>query len=203
MNNAVKKLLQSLGMLFIIGGIVFLLIHSFVVTGSSDESFARDVFGFPIPHPPIWVSYIPYLGFFIGIVFEFLSTHGLVGVVISGILFGIGGLLVGLAPKEEVTTEPSIPDDLPDVIKQELIGKSGAGQPGLFNDVEPATPSDENDEVVEILGVKLDPEHCPVLYRKAKEHPETLKKLVLSLARQPGGSVLNAIQCLESDLQHG
>jgi len=53
------------------------------------------------------------------------------------------------------------------------------------------------------LGEKLDPKHCPILYEWAKTNPETLEKTLLSLAKQPGGSVVNAMQCLESDLQHG
>jgi len=61
-----KKLYQVLGTMFMIGGIAFFLILSFVVTGSSDESFARDLFGFPIPQPPLWTYFIPFLGGFLG-----------------------------------------------------------------------------------------------------------------------------------------
>ncbi len=125
-----------------------MLIHSFVITISSGESFARDIFGFPIPRPPIWVSYIPYLGFFIGVAFEFVSIHGLVGIAVSGILFVIGSFLVGLTLKEETVDEPSIPDDLPDVIKQELTGKSEASQSSLFSDVGLDTPSNENNNTL-------------------------------------------------------
>ena len=53
------------------------------------------------------------------------------------------------------------------------------------------------------LGKKLDPEYYPVLYKWAKSNPETLKNQLLSLAKQPGGSIGNAMQSLESDLQHG
>ncbi len=53
------------------------------------------------------------------------------------------------------------------------------------------------------LGVKLKKENFPALYKKAKNHPEELKRQVLSLASQPGGSIGNAIVSLESDLQHG
>lgn len=96
-----KKIFQALGMLFIIGGIIFLLVHSFIVTGNSNESFARDILGFPIPHPPLWTSYVPYMGFFLGIIFEFFSIHGLVGIVIFGVFICVGGFLVSLSNQKE------------------------------------------------------------------------------------------------------
>ncbi len=95
----VKKIFQLLGMLLMISGVIFLLIHSFIVTGSRGESFSRDLFGFPIPHPPLWTSYIPYLGSFLDFLFQFFSIHGLIGIVISGSLFGIGGFLMSLGEK--------------------------------------------------------------------------------------------------------
>ena len=82
-------------------GIIFLLIHFFVITADPNESFSRDIFGFPIPHPPLWTSYVPYLGFFIGIIFEFSSIHGLIGIVASGTLFCVGSFLMGLGEKEK------------------------------------------------------------------------------------------------------
>lgn len=56
---------------------------------------------------------------------------------------------------------------------------------------------------VEILGEKIDKKNFPILYGWAKRNPETLKTTLKSLANQPGGSITNAIICLESDLQHG
>jgi len=53
------------------------------------------------------------------------------------------------------------------------------------------------------LGEKLDPKYFPVLYKWAKSNPDTLKSQLLSLARLPGGSIVNAAQSLESDLEHG
>lgn len=97
----VKKIFQLLGMLFIISGFIFLLIFNFIVTGGRVENFARDIFGFPIPHPPVWTSYIPYLGLFLGFIFEFFSIHGLIGVAVSVALFCIGGLLIALGSKRE------------------------------------------------------------------------------------------------------
>ena len=82
-----------------IGGVVFLLIDSFLVTVSSGEDFARDIFGFPIPHPPVWTSFIPFLGSFLAFIFEFFSLHGLVGTAIFGTLLYIGVLLIGFDKK--------------------------------------------------------------------------------------------------------
>jgi len=58
-------------------------------------------------------------------------------------------------------------------------------------------------KTIMFLGKKLDKENFPVLYEKAKNHPEELKRQVVSLAKQPGGSIGNAIVSLESDLEHG
>ena len=95
-----KKLFEIIGILFILSGIVFLLIHSFIVTASPDESFSRDLFGFPIPQPPVWTSYIPYAGHVIGLIFELFSLHGLIGTGIAGILFYIGSLFMNLDKKQ-------------------------------------------------------------------------------------------------------
>jgi len=56
---------------------------------------------------------------------------------------------------------------------------------------------------IEFLGKKLDPEYYPILYKWAESNPETLKSQLLNLAKLPGGSIVNAMQSLESDLQHG
>lgn len=91
-----RKIYNFFGFVFIGSGIIFLLIHRFIVTSSTNEDFARDLFGFPIPHPPVWTSYIPYLGGFLGFIFEFFSIHGLIGIVILGALSLIGGFLISL-----------------------------------------------------------------------------------------------------------
>lgn len=91
-----KNLFQGVGMLFIFSALIFLVIYSMVVTGSANEDFARDIFGLPIPHPPVWTSYIPFVGSLLGTVFEFFSLHGLVGMVIAIVLFSIGGFFMRL-----------------------------------------------------------------------------------------------------------
>jgi len=127
----VKKLIQILGGIFIASGIIFLLIHSFIVTGRQDETFSRDLFGFIIPHPPLWTSYIPYLGGFLGIIFELFSIHGFVGLSISGLLLYIGGFLIVIGERKEdeknkqKETNKIISNPyLPDVIKQEFIKRA-------------------------------------------------------------------------------
>lgn len=62
---------------------------------------------------------------------------------------------------------------------------------------------ERKEKPIKFLGERLDEENFPVLYRWAKSHPETLRKQLLGLARSPGGSVVNAMQSLESDLEHG
>ena len=56
---------------------------------------------------------------------------------------------------------------------------------------------------ITLLGLKFDPENYPILYQKAKDHPESLKRDLLGLQKAFGGSLLAAKQALESDLQHG
>jgi len=130
-----KKLFQILGGAFIVSGLLFLLIHNNIFTISPDESFARDLFGLPIPNPPLWVSNVPRFGWGIGIIFEYFSIHGLAGITVTGFLFFIGGVFINIADKkdgkrnkqqevEEIITNPN----LPDVIKQEFIQKAKKGE---------------------------------------------------------------------------
>jgi hypothetical protein len=61
----------------------------------------------------------------------------------------------------------------------------------------------KKEKPVKFLGEKLDPKYFPVLYKWAKTNPETLRDQLISLAKLPGGSIVNAMQSLESDLEHG
>lgn len=94
-----KKLLEIIGTTFIAGSIMFLFVHSFLVTGSADENFARDLLGFPIPTPPVWTSFIPIFGVVLNVIFQYFSLHGLIGVLIAGTLFAGGGFLINLGGK--------------------------------------------------------------------------------------------------------
>ena len=87
-----KKIIQFIGKIFIGIAIVFLLVHSFVVV--SDGSITKDVFGFTIPEPPLWTSFIPILGSIIGFFVQYFSIHGLIGIVVFLIFLGIGVNLI-------------------------------------------------------------------------------------------------------------
>lgn len=57
---------------------------------------------------------------------------------------------------------------------------------------------------VVILGENLDEDNFPVLFRWAKENPETLTRQLKSAAdKWHNGSIAAAMQALESDLEHG
>ena len=86
-----QKLYEKAGLILIITGAIFLLLHSLLVTKVPVEPFTRDVLGLPIPVPPIWTSFIPYLGFFLNIIYEYFSLHGLAGLTVVITLFTIGG----------------------------------------------------------------------------------------------------------------
>ena len=54
------------------------------------------------------------------------------------------------------------------------------------------------------LGEKLDQKFFPVLYKWAKENPDTLESQLKSIAdKWHNGSMVAAMQALESDLEHG
>ncbi len=89
-NNTLRKFF---GKIMISLSILFILIFHFIVTGTSGEIFSRDLFGFIIPTPPLWTTLIPFIGYFLGIIFEMFSLHGLVGISIFIIIFSIGTYL--------------------------------------------------------------------------------------------------------------
>ena len=58
-------------------------------------------------------------------------------------------------------------------------------------------------EIIEILGVKLDKENFPVLYEWAKSNPATLAEQAQSIADAwHDGEIGMAMICLESDLKY-
>lgn len=87
-----RKIFRSIGTTLYVLAFLFIVLNNFIVTGKGGEDFTRDIFGLPIPHPPLWISYIPYLGFLIGYLFEFLSIHGLVTIVIFIVIIFIANL---------------------------------------------------------------------------------------------------------------
>lgn len=61
-----------------------------------------------------------------------------------------------------------------------------------------------NKPIITILGKSLDYENFPILYKWAQEHPETLESQLNSIAKAwHEGSIMSAMQALESDLEHG
>lgn len=173
-----RKLFRTLGVLFVISGIVFLLIHSFVVTSSPNESFARDLFGFPIPHPPLWTSYIPYLGGFLRIIFEFLSIHGFIGIVISGVLLYVGSLLISLGNekngkenKQRETEETIASRNSSEVVKQKFV-KGVEKKRGM-----------KAKQPIKVFNVVLTPQKYPYLYKRAeKEGIESFRMSIENIA---------------------
>ena len=91
-----KTVSQVVGVAIIITSFLVIVVNNFLVTIAPSESYSRDIFGLIIPHPPVWVSYIPYLGFYLGLVFEQFSMHGLMN---SGLLvilcLGVGLMKLG------------------------------------------------------------------------------------------------------------
>lgn len=89
-----KKIINTLGLLLYFIAIIFILLHRFLVTSSPDEDFSRDFFfSLPIPHPPTWTSYVPFVGLFIGFIFELFSLHGLVGMGVFFVLISVAHFL--------------------------------------------------------------------------------------------------------------
>lgn len=97
----INKLYSAAGTVFFLAALIFLFVHNSLLTKSPDEPFARDLFGFYVPTPPVWTSHIPYIGFVIDVIFESFSLHGLVGLVILGVLGGLGGFFLKLESKNE------------------------------------------------------------------------------------------------------
>ncbi|PIX74387.1 hypothetical protein CO083_03840 [Candidatus Roizmanbacteria bacterium CG_4_9_14_0_8_um_filter_34_12] len=61
-----------------------------------------------------------------------------------------------------------------------------------------------NDDRISILGETIDKENFPILYKWAKDNSETLEQQLKSLAdKWHEGSIISAMQALESDLEHG
>lgn len=89
-----NKIYSVIGIALIVSAILFISVFTMVVSVTDGESVKRDLFGLVIPEPPLWTSYIPFIGFFIGILFELFSLHGLVGTCIFLTLAAIGGLLL-------------------------------------------------------------------------------------------------------------
>lgn len=82
------KIKKILGQALIVCAFIFLVSNMFLVRISSGVSY--DLLGFVIPQPPVWTSFIPWLGAVIGTLFEFFSLHGLVTLIIFYLLMYLG-----------------------------------------------------------------------------------------------------------------
>lgn len=61
-----------------------------------------------------------------------------------------------------------------------------------------------NDDRILILGEIIDKENFPKLYNWVKTNPKTLESQLKSIAKAwHEGSIISAMQALESDLEHG
>jgi len=89
-----KKIYKFLGVVFTGFSFLFIPIHLFIRTSSAGETFSRDILGLAVPTPPLWLSYIPFLGSVIGFVWEFFSAHGAVGILIFLASFSLGSYLI-------------------------------------------------------------------------------------------------------------
>lgn len=191
-----------LGRILVGIAIVCFVILSFVVTKSPNESFSRDIFGLPIPIPPVWISFIPYLGWFVGFVFEFFSLHGLAEMFIFVIFLGVGmKLIIGQEKNFDYlrknSTKRQEKEKISLGVQNEFRQKTKQGQVGLFD-------NDPIEKYFKIMGEIFQKEEFPILLRWSEKNPQTLEDAVRNVAEKwHNGDIASACQALESDLQHG
>lgn len=85
MKNVAKLISNCL----ITAGILLFLVLIFVVK-SDGVSGVQDLLGFTIPQPPAFTTFIPYLGYVIGVIFEMFSFHGVITLGLPLLLIGTG-----------------------------------------------------------------------------------------------------------------
>lgn len=152
-----KKIFGYIGYTFFTAAIIFMFVHNFLVTGSRDEDFARDLFGLPIPHPPEWTSFIPVVGSFLDTLFGLFSLHGLVGIIGISVLGSIGYYFVKLSDEKQdnsilILGEKIDPDNHPklyrwaqinpDTLESQLISIANAWHSGNVHSAIVAFESD-------------------------------------------------------------
>ncbi|MEI6480461.1 MAG: hypothetical protein WCO12_02990 [bacterium] len=84
-----NKIKTILGIVIAGSACLFGLVYCFVMVQSPNESFARDILGFKVPTPPLWTSYIPFLGVLLSNLYQLFSIHGIVGLFIFGSLISL------------------------------------------------------------------------------------------------------------------
>ena len=88
-----KSILDLAGKSLVVVGVILFLVLTFVVK-SDGVSGVQDLLGLTIPQPPAFTTFIPYLGYVIGIVFEMFSLHGVIALGLPLLLVGTGMHLV-------------------------------------------------------------------------------------------------------------
>lgn len=84
------ELCSLIGGALVIIGILFPFNASGIVNVRNGETFTRDIFGLPIPEPPLWVSNIPLLAGPLSFISKFFSLHGLAVLGVASILWVTG-----------------------------------------------------------------------------------------------------------------
>ncbi len=96
----IGKLISYIGLLFMINSPITLLLYNTVLIHYPDESFPRDVLGFPVP---ISESLnIPGINFIYTFIQRLISIHGAIAFILAGTLFVIGSALVNYIENNEL-----------------------------------------------------------------------------------------------------
>ena len=163
-----KNIFNLAGILLIGFSIIYFLAISFVV--KSDGRVTEDLFGFQIPTPPLWTSYIPIVGSLLDFIFQFFSIHGLVALVMPGIICSIGIKLANLGEEEQVKRYQT------HILKYR-------SKNGDSNKLFPDDPNDNNDketvdELITVSGIDIDEIMNPNVYKWAHEDLQSLEDQV-------------------------
>ena len=100
-----KSILEIIRNIFITVGVLTFFVLTFVVK-SDGLTGTEDLLGFAIPQPPQFTTFIPYIGYVIGIFFEMLSLHGIVTILVPLALIGVG-MKIDKYIEEERVEKPS------------------------------------------------------------------------------------------------
>lgn len=155
------KIIRVFGNILIALSVLFLLASSLIVV--SDGHVRKDIFGMTIPTPANWTSFVPYLGFVIGVIFELFSIHGLVVIVITLLLFAAGMKLSNYAGSKKAN-KAAAPSIIPEGLHYPLKGIFRAYKSGnvtLTNKLTLALGSDTINELVDSLSIENHPRPSP------------------------------------------
>lgn len=180
-----KTIFKIIGILLACSSAIFSLALTFIV--KSDGKISEDLLGFPIPAPPQWTSFVPFLGGFLDYCFQIFSIHGVISFILPLISLSIGFQLIatGETKKKAKTMRPSLKRRTPDPTPPEPV------------------TTNRNEKTIQILGEEIDSENMPILYKWAQTHPDTLAAQLQSIANAwHEGDIGSAMIAFESDLAH-